>query len=193
MVLLSICLAISAFGLLIIASATNAVGSIRYLTIQLIAIGLGVLMYAVVSSIDIEVISEHRYALVLFNTLLLLLLIPFGTDNGTGNKSWLDFPLLPVDIQPAEICKITYILIMASVMASHQNRLSSVPSVMHMALHLGLLMGMNMVLSRDLGVSLIFVFIFIGMAFAGGVSIIWFLIAGGGIAVAAPILWQFCV
>ena len=191
MVLLSICLAISAFGLLIIASATNAVGSIRYLTIQLIAIGLGVLMYAVVSSIDIEVISEHRYALVLFNTLLLLLLIPFGTDNGTGNKSWLDFPLLPVDIQPAEICKITYILIMASVMASHQNRLSSVPSVMHMALHLGLLMGMNMVLSRDLGVSLIFVFIFIGMAFAGGVSIIWFLIAGGGIAVAAPILWQF--
>ena len=191
MVLLSICLAISAFGLLIIASATNAVGSIRYLTIQLIAIGLGVLMYAVVSSIDIEVISEHRYALVLFNTLLLLLLIPFGTDNGTGNKSWLDFPLLPVDVQPAEICKITYILIMASVMASHQNRLSSVPSVMHMALHLGVLMGMNMVLSRDLGVSLIFVFIFIGMAFAGGVSLIWFLLAGGLIAVAAPILWQF--
>ena len=191
MVLLSICLAISAFGLLIIASATNAVGSIRYLTIQLIAIGLGVLMYAVVSSIDIEVISEHRYALVIFNTLLLLLLIPFGTDNGTGNKSWLNIPLMPVDIQPAEICKITYVLIMASVMNANQNRLSSIPSVIQMVFHLGLLVGVNMILSRDAGVSLIFVFIFIGMAFAGGVSMLWFLIAGGALAVALPFIYEY--
>ena len=60
-----------------------------------------------------------------------------------------------------------------------------------MVFHLGLLAGVNMVLSGDLGVSLIFVFIFIGMAFAGGVSIIWFLVAGGSIAVASPIIWQF--
>ena len=42
-----------------------------------------------------------------------------------------------------------------------------------------------------MGVSLIFVFIFIGMAFAGGVSIWWFVAALSGIAVAFPILWQF--
>ena len=97
---------------------------------------------------------------------------------------------MPVDIQPAEVCKLTYILIMASVMASHQNKISSIPSVIHMALHLGLLVGLNMGLSRDAGVSLIFVFIFVGMAFAGGVNMIWFAIAGGGIAVAFPVLWQ---
>ena len=60
-----------------------------------------------------------------------------------------------------------------------------------MVFHLGLLVGLNMVLSKDLGVSLIFVFIFVGMAFAGGVSIWWFALAGGSIAAAAPILWQF--
>ena len=80
---------------------------------------------------------------------------------------------------------------MASIMSSHQNRLSSIPSVMHMVFHLGLLVGLNMVLSSDAGVSLIFVFIFIGMAFAGGVSLWWFALAVGGIAVMTPLAWKF--
>ena len=94
-------------------------------------------------------------------------------------------------IQPAEICKITYILIMASVMNSHQNRISSIPSVFHMLLHLGILFLMNMALSKDAGVSLIFVFIFIGMAFGGGVNLLWFALALGLIAVGFPIIWPF--
>ena len=191
-VLLILCLITAGFGLIVIASATNAPkfeGNARYIIIQLVAIGLGVLMFALVSSIDVDVISEHRMAMLVFNTVLLLLLIPFGTDNDTGNRSWLDFPLIPVNIQPAEICKITYILIMASVMASHQNNISGIPSVMHMVLHLGLLVGLNMAMSRDAGVSLIFVFIFIGMAFGGGVSLWWFALAIGAIAAAIPVVW----
>ena len=191
-VLLILCLITAGFGLIVIASATNAPkfeGNARYIIIQLVAIGLGVLMFALVSSIDVDVISEHRMAMLVFNTVLLLMLIPFGTDNNTGNRSWLDFPLIPVNIQPAEICKITYILIMASVMASHQNNISGIPSVMHMVLHLGLLVGLNMALSRDAGVSLIFVFIFIGMAFGGGVSLWWFALAIGAIAAAIPVVW----
>ena len=74
-------------------------------------------------------------------------------------------------------------------MSSHQNDISKIPSVMHMVFHLGLLVGLNMVLSGDAGVSLIFVFIFIGMAFAGGVSLWWFLLAFACIAVAVPVVW----
>ena len=192
-VLLILCLVTAGAGCIIIASATNAEkfgdDHIKYIIIQLAAVMIGVFAYAFVSSIDVDFISEHRTALVAFNIILLLLLIPFGTDNNTGNRSWLNFKILPVMIQPAEICKITYILIMASVMASHQNDISSVPAVMHMVLHLGILVGLNMVLSGDAGVSLIFVFIFIGMAFAGGVSLWWFLLAFGLIAVAVPFAW----
>ena len=192
-VLLIMCLVTAGFGLIVIASATQApkfegTGP-RYIIIQLVAIALGVFLFAVVSAIDVDFISEHRMAMLVFNTVLLLMLIPFGTDNNTGNRSWLDFPLIPVNIQPAEICKITYILIMASVMASHQNNISGIPSVMHMVLHLGMLVGLNMILSRDAGVSLIFVFIFIGMAFGGGVSLWWFALAIGAIAAAIPVVW----
>ena len=194
-VLLILCMITSGFGTVVIASATNAEkfgdNNIKYIIIQLAATAIGILAFAIISAIDVETISEYRWLLVAFNIFLLLLLIPFGTDNNTGNRSWLDIPLMPVMIQPAEICKITYVLIMASVMAAHQNNVSSIPSVMHMVFHLGILVGLNMVLSRDAGVSLIFVFIFIGMAFAGGVSLWWFALAIGGIAAMIPIVWPF--
>jgi rod shape determining protein RodA len=193
-VLLLLCLVTAAFGLIIVTSATSAAkfeGNTRYIVVQLASILLGVMAYAVISSIDIEAMSENRNWLVAMNVFLLLLLIPFGTDNNTGNRSWLDLPLMPMYIQPAEICKITYIVIMASVMNSHQNSLSTVPSVMHMALHLAILVGLNMVLSKDAGVSLIFVFIFIGMTFAGGVSLGWFALAIGAIGVAFPVIFPF--
>ena len=191
LVLLFMCLGLNIFGILMIASTTYQVGPTRYLVVQSLGACLGIFMYVLISAIDTEFFSEHRYWLVVFNTMLLLMLVPFGTDNGTGNRSWLDFPFLPIDIQPAEICKITYILIMASVMSSFQSRISSVRAVFFMVLHLGLVAGLNLGISSDMGVSLIFVFIFIGMAFSGGVNGIWFLAAGGAVAAFFPILWNF--
>ena len=190
MVLLFLLLATTTFGCVMIASAKNYVGSTRFVIIQVVAAGLGVLMYFLVSSVDVTVLSERRMWLAVFNCFLISLLIPFGVDYGSGNESWIDIPLLPVDIQPAEICKITFIVIMASVMASNQSRISNWRSIFQMGFHLLLLVGLNMALSRDLGVSLIFVFIFIGMAFAGGVSLLWFLGAGSAIVLAWPLLWD---
>ncbi len=190
-VLLLLCLITSAFGVVMIASATNHMGNVRYVIIQIVASAIGVLLYLIISAIDVEFLSEHRVALIVFNSLLLLMLLPFGTDNNTGNRSWLNFPFLPFDIQPAEFCKITFIVIMASVMTSNQSRISSIPSVIQLVIQLGLLVGLNMVMSKDLGVSMIFVFIFIGMAFAGGVSLIWYAIAAGGIAALWPIIWNY--
>jgi len=189
MILLILCLMATAFGCLMVSSTTAYMGTARLLTVQLVAAGLGLLVYAVMSTVDFEFFSEHRSILVFINLGLLILLIPFGTDNGSGNRSWLNFPFLPVDIQPAEICKILFILICASVMASHQNRRSAPTSVLHLAFHMILLVGLNIVLSKDVGVSLIFVFIFIGMALAGGISVIWFLLAGGAIGALAPIIY----
>lgn len=187
--LLLLCLSATAFGCLVISSATNAQGSIRYVLVQIGAALIGVFLFFLVSSINSDFFSENRTWLVVLNVGMLLLLVPFGTDNGTGNRSWLDFPFLPVQIQPAEICKIAYVLVVASVMAAHQNKPSSMRAVGHLIFHVLLIVGLNMVLSRDLGVTLIFIFIFIGMAFAGGISLLWF--AGGLLlsAAAAPFLW----
>ncbi len=190
LVLLFLCLLATAFGCLAIASATNAEGSLRYVLVQISAALLGIFLFFIVSSVDSDFFSEHRSWLVAFNLILLLMLVPFGTDNGTGNRSWLDFPFLPVQIQPAEFCKIAYVLVLASVMASHQQKPSGFRSVIHVAFHFLLIAGLNMVVSEDLGVTLIFVAIFLGMAFAGGISLLWFAGGIGLVAALSPILWN---
>ena len=190
-ILLLLCLIATAFGMLMIASATNASydGAMHYLLRQLLASATGIVLYVFISSVNTEFFSEHRRWLVLFNTVLLLMLIPFG-QTISGNRSWLHFPFLPFNIQPAEICKITYILIMASVMVSHQNKLSSPASIGHMLLHLALVFGVNYIISGDMGVSLIFAFIFVGMTWSGGVNFIWFACAGAALVVFVPIVWN---
>ena len=191
LVLLFLCLLTSAYSCLIVASTTNHNGTLRYVAIQAIAVVLGAVMYILVSAISMDFIAEHRTLLVAFNCVILaMLLTPFGEDYNSGNRSWLVLPLMPMAIQPAEFCKITYVIIMASVMSEHQNRVSHWQSVMHMVFHLCLVAGLNVVISGDVGVSLIFVFIFIMMAMCGGVHWGWFALAGGVIAVAAPIVWH---
>ena len=191
-VLLLMCVVATAFGGLMIASSTNGydAGALRYLVIHVLAAGAGIFFYVLISSADPEFFSEHRLILVLINIGLLLLLYPFGVTIN-GNRSWISLPFLPFNIQVAEICKITYILIMASVMSSRKNKLSHPYSVAHMIFHFILLFGLNVVISGDWGVSLIFFFIFVGMAYTGGVSMFWFGLAAVVVAVAAPILWNF--
>lgn len=136
LVLLFLCLLTTGFGCVIIASATNYLGSSRFLTVQLAATILGVLCYVLLTSVDVEILAERREILFAIDAILILLLIPFGTDGGTGNRSWLDLPGFPVNIQPAEICKIIFTILLAKVMQVHQNHISSPRAVFPMAFHL---------------------------------------------------------
>ena len=190
LVLLFLCLLTSAYGCLIVASTTNHNGTLRYVVIQAVAVVLGVMMYVLVSAVSADFLAENRMLLVVFNSLMLLMLLtPFGEDYNSGNRSWLVLPLMPMAIQPAEFCKITYVIIMASVLNARQNRVSNLQAVLHMLWHLAMVAGLNVVVSRDVGVSLIFAFIFIMMAMTAGVHWGWFALAGGVIAIAAPIAW----
>ena len=188
--LLLLCVLTSAFGCLVIASATDSRGSARYLIIQIGAILIGVLLYVAVSAINIDFIAEYRWVLMVFNIGLILLLIPFGVDFNSGNRSWLEIPGFPVSIQPAELCKLTFVLIMASVMAKYQRRISSPRAMGAMLFQVLVLAGLNIALSKDLGVSLIFIFIFAAMAWAGGVNLLWFMAGGGVIVTGFPFFWN---
>ena len=173
-----------------IASATNYHGTMRYMERQLLASVGGIFFFLVISAVNIDAILERRHILYIIMYGLILLLIPFGADNGSGNQSWLDISFLPFMVQPAEISKIFFILVCASIMGSRQNRPSSISSVLRSAIPLALLFGLNLVLSGDLGISVLFAVIYMVMALAGGISFIWFAIAGGGISVALPFIWN---
>lgn len=189
-VLLFLCLLATAFGLVVISSATNYWGNARFLTVQLTATAMGVVCYILLTSIRMDTLAERQGLLFALNTFLILLLIPFGYSGGTGNRSWLDLPGLPVNVQPAEICKIIFTILLAKVMQIHQNKISSPKAVVLMGFQLAFIVGLNMVISKDAGVSLIFVFIFLAMAFVGGVKPWWFLGGFAGIAAITPYAWN---
>ena len=190
LILLLLCGLANAFGLLMIATTTNYRGTLSFVERQLLASVGGVFLYFFISSLNIDSILERRRILYLVMYGLILLLIPFGADNGSGNKSWIDIDFLPFFIQPAEIAKIFLILVCAAIMGARQNRPSAISSVMRSFFPFFLLFALNLGLSGDLGVSVIFVVIYVVMALAGGISFIWFAIAGGGLAVALPFIWN---
>ena len=130
LLLLFLCVVTSAFGMVVIASATRYSGSNRYLIVQAAAIVLGVILYIAISLLDVELLAEHRQLLLVFNALFMAMLLIWGVEDNTGNRAWLKLPLMPVNIQPSEICKITFVIILAKTMSVHRARLSSVRLIM---------------------------------------------------------------
>ena len=189
MLLLLLCIIATIFGIVAISSATRVEGSTRYVMVQSVALVLGIAVYVLFTLVDVDIIAERRELLLIFSLLFIGCLKFWGISGETGNRSWLDIPLLPINVQPAEVCKIFFIIILAKMMSVSQNRLSS-------PLTVGKLGGLTILFflliiyaSSDLGVALIYLFIFLVMAFVGGVNIIWFLMGFGALVVAAPILF----
>ena len=101
LVLLSLCVAASAYGLVLIYSATRYLESNRNVIVQSVAIVLGILVYIALSSVDFELLTEKSWKLLLaFNVVFnLLTLTPLGLERN-GNRSWLGVEGFPVNIQP---------------------------------------------------------------------------------------------
>ena len=187
LLLLTLCGGASLFGLLMIASATRYTHTGRYVLVQGASLLIGVVLYLVVSQIDLnELVKYWKWIFLVGVAFILLLLTPFGVAGNTGNRAWLEFPFLPVNIQPAEIVKITFILVLAKQLSwLKENRdLRSVTSIAMLAVHFGIIFVLYYKISSDMGSALVFLFIFVCMCFVGGVALRWFLLGGlaGGLA-----------
>lgn len=191
MLLFSLCMICSIFGIVMISSATatSESGSARYVLIQFVALLIGVGLFVLLTVLDIDVIVDKWPILVAISAALLLALIPFGHDDGTGNKSWIRF--LGIGIQPSEIVKVIYIALLAkhiSYLKEYKN-LNHVLSVAQLAVHFFLPFAMVIVISGDLGSALIFFFIFAVMLFAAGLKLYWFVLGVAALAAVIPFAW----
>ena len=201
--LLGLCLAASGFGLALIYSATQYTGEtrwMRFVFVQLIAILLGVVAYMLLTFVDFQLFVEKRWKFLLaFNVLfILLLLTPLGEDYNSGNLNWLVIsriiPKFPMDVQPNEIVKISFILLLALQIAKIQEReldISSIPSILQIGGHTIFMLGLIAAICGDFGMCVIYLMIFVSMAWTAGVKLRWFVLVGGGIVLAVVILWLF--
>ena len=191
--LLCLCLLASGYGLVLIYSATRYLHSNRSVIVQAVGILLGVIVYILLSSLDMDLFVEKSWKfLLLFNLgFNLLVRVPgLGVARGS-NLSWIRFPGLPIDIQPAEVTKLTFVLLFAYQCVRLQKRGISKPSsVLLLLVHLALIVGVIAAATRDFGMALVYVFLFALLCWTAGVKLRWFALGGavgaGGIAYLWP-------
>lgn len=192
MILLSLCLAASGMGLALIYSATRYTGSNRFVMVQAVGIAIGLVCYGLLTLVDIELFTEKTWwGMALFNVLIMLAIIPLGTDGGTGNKNWIPLPGLPVNIQPNELVKLFFVILLAFQMDRLKDHelLSHPGGVVSLAGHTLFFAGLNLVITGDYGMSLVYILIFIIMAWCAGVKWWWFALGGAGAVGAVAFLW----
>lgn len=179
LLLLGLCTAASLYGLLLIFSATRYIGGYRNIIVQSAAIVLGIVVYIFLSSVDFELFTEKSWKLLLIGSLgfILLTLTPLGISVG-GNRSWLSIPGFPVNIQPAEIAKLSFVLLFSLQCTRLQERGISRPgSVFQLVGHTGLMCAAIAVASGDFGMALTYLIIFVVVSWSAGVKKRWFLLA----------------
>lgn len=182
-VLLGLCLTANLYGLVMIYSATRWKAEYHSMSIkQAIAMCIGIVLYFVVSQFNIQLlVDKWRWVVAGCTFFILLLRTPLGKDIG-GNRAWLQIPGIPFNIQPAEIVKLFFTMLLAQMLLKFKNpkELSELPSVARLVGVLLYFCGLIFVISSDAGSALIYVFIFIFMIWAAGIYKRWF-VAGLGV------------
>lgn len=197
LVLLGLCFTATLYGIVLVFSATRYMApdtGLRRMIIQCSALGLGVCVYIFFSMLDLESITRKWKWILAFNVVFILLLrTPLGVAGNTGNRAWLKFPLIPFQIGPAEVVKITFVLLLAKQIEwlwEEKEDLKSFRSALFVAGHTLGICALYFLVSHDMGNGLVFVFIFLCMAFVAGFALRWFvlLFAGIGGVLAAVLL-----
>lgn len=197
LVLLGLCCTATLYGIALVFSATRYMApatGLRRMIIQCSALGLGVCVYIFFSMLDLESIIRKWKWILAFNVVFILLLrTPLGVAGNTGNRAWLKFPLIPFQIGPAEVVKITFVLLLAKQIEwlwEEKEDLKSFRSALFVAGHTLGICALYFLVSHDMGNGLVFVFIFLCMAFVAGFALRWFvlLFAGVGGVLAAVLL-----
>lgn len=185
--LVFVALCCSAFSLVLISSATHAYDTNKYLVVQSAAVCIGLIAFVIASLFDFENFAPYWKWVFVLNLVFQASVFVLGTASG-GNKSWI--VLGPISLQPAEVGKILFSFTLAAHVAQVRDQLNRMKTVVFLALHLLLTMGVIVAASKDMGSAIAYFAIFVIALFAAGISLKWF--AGGAVLalVAVPVIWN---
>lgn len=196
--LLGLCTVCSIYGVFMVRRAVIAMAAgdwlsnpTKFVIVQVFSMFLGIAFFVVMTVIDSDLLASQWRVLCIINVLLLVALVIFGHDDGTGNKSWIRFA--GIGIQPSEVIKIIYIVVSAKQMSfiKEHRDINSLFSLIEMAGHMVIVFGAIVVVSSDLGSASILLVIFLVMLFCLGVKLYWFALGGAAVAAVIPLLWTY--
>ena len=176
-------LTLVAFGLIMLGSASWAVGLYRrgdayaYLRPQLLFAAVGLAALWAASRVDYHI--YHRLAWPLLGLSLVLLAVVLFMPEYNGCKRWIVLPGLGT-LQPSEIAKFSVVLVFSHIIALNQSRMDQFRvGVLPFAAILGVV-AVLMLLEPHLSGTLLILVIGAVLMFVGGTGLRWFGLAGAG-------------
>jgi rod shape determining protein RodA len=179
-------LAIASIGVGMVYSATAGGPLAGLATKQLVYLLVGLLVMVLAMAVDYHTLSELSYVFYSATLLLLLYLLFFGRAIA-NTRGWLE--LGPVNFQPAEMAKVTTLLMLATFMG---RRRTAGLGFSNMASILGIVGVPVLLIVRqpDLGTALTFLPLVAVAAFLGGIRVRTILILVLLPILALPVLWN---
>ncbi len=198
-VLYIMCILLSAFGSLMVYSATLTEASAdgtavsRDCLMMIIASAIGIFFCIIISMLDYDSLTRLWPIIGGISLLLILALFKWGeaAPGRPDARCWL--PIInvggfSVNFQPSELAKIAFIVTFTAHIDAVKDSINTFKNVLLLTVHAFIPIGL-IVITGDLGSAIVFLCIFIGMMFIAGVKLRYFAIAIGLGIVAAPILW----
>lgn len=149
----------------------------RFLKRQLVFFAVATVVFAATILVDYRKLAPYAlmiYSAILF--LLLLVLTPLG-DEVAGARRWINLGVF--QIQPAEMMKVAYILLMATVLSRNEGRqigpISGLAPVVQ-AMFWAVVPAVLIFVQPDLGTSMVLFVVAFAMLLVSGVQIRWLLL-----------------
>ncbi len=152
--------------------------------------GIAAVVFVVATAFDYKWLRTFAWPLYFFNLGLLVITLRFGqgTGDAEGAARWITIG--GFQFQFSELAKIIMIIVLANYLTSHQKTIKSIWTLIGAFV----LVGPAWVLvmrQPDLGTSLVFAAILLGMVFMAGASLLWLTAFLGAAAAAIPFVWTY--
>ena len=191
-VLYALCIITTLFGCVMVLSTTyNYYGqSYSQFITQLGALGLGIGAMIVISNFDYKRFSKLWFLIAIVGLVPVGLTFFIGFAPGaTDDKAWL---MLPgnISFQPSELLKICFVITFGYHCHVLGDRIKKFIHVIPLCIHGGIPI-LLIHFQGDDGSAMVFGIMFVGMMFAAGVKLRYFIIALSAVAVALPFVYLF--
>lgn len=195
--LLLFCILISLIGILCQYSLveSNQASTLRITErvalVQVLASVLGLTAAVIISNIDYHFMAKlwKLYVPAALFLVILTFFIGMQVDETIDDRAWLRLPF-GLTFQPSELMKICFILSFAYHLSKVYGQINRPMNLLLLGLH-GAFPVILIHFQGDDGTALIFLFIFLTMLFAAGLSWKYIVAAIPVVAAAVPIVWQY--
>ena len=170
-----------------LATMTSFAGEASFFTKQLLWVGIGVLIVAILSQIDMRFFRDSRYVVLAYMASLgLLVLVLVIGKTVKGSKSWFDFG--GFSFQPTDIVKLVVVAVLAKYFSRRHVEIKRIKHLIISLLYALVPIGL-ILLQPDFGSAMVIGALWFAMALVSGISKRHIAIVAGVIVVAFFVAW----